>query len=376
MSINKINVVLVTNIPAPYRLSVLEELSDYPDITLNVLFCSGREPDRDWNLRPSRFKQTYLKEKYWKVRGKYIHSNPDVWPVLRAMKPDVLITTGFNPTFLLAYLYAKTHGVRHIPMTDGTLTTEQELSFLHNWMRRLVFMGSDAFVGASLGSFDLYRSYGVAEKLLFQSHLCADNSLYDPAPLKNKTFDLVYSGRFVLGKNPIFAMTVACKVAVLMKKRIRLLCLGSGDMLEEMQTYAKKIEAQVDTVFAGFVAQEDLPKAYASAKVFLFPSQMDTWGVVANEACAAGLPVLVSPMAGVANELVVHQTNGYVLPLVEEQWVEACVHLLSDDALYQAFSLRSSQLVQTYTYASAAKGLYAAIHKAISIGFSRGKAGE
>ena len=57
-------------------------------------------------------------------------------------------------------------------------------------------------------------------------------------------------------------------------------------------------------MFHGFAAQRELPDLYRSAKVFLFPTLADVWGVVANEACAAGLPVIVSPHAGVAGELV------------------------------------------------------------------------
>ena len=38
---------------------------------------------------------------------------------------------------------------------------------------------------------------------------------------------------------------------------------------------------------AGFARQEDLPRWYGASRVFLFPTQWDPWGVVANEACAA-----------------------------------------------------------------------------------------
>ena len=45
---------IVTNIPAP-RLPVYEALAADPLFQLKVIFCSAREPDREWNLGPARF---------------------------------------------------------------------------------------------------------------------------------------------------------------------------------------------------------------------------------------------------------------------------------------------------------------------------------
>ncbi len=113
-------VALVTNIPAPYRLPVYERLAAEPDIDLCAFFCSGREPDREWDLGESNFKHVLLREKFITFRGRFIHANPDLWWQLRAFRPDVVITTGFNPTHLLAYAYARVYRAGHVAMTDGT----------------------------------------------------------------------------------------------------------------------------------------------------------------------------------------------------------------------------------------------------------------
>ena len=92
----------------------------------------------------------------------------------------------------------------------------------------------------------------------------------------------------------------------------------------------------------------------------LFPTQGDTWGVVANEACAAGLPVLVSPQAGVAGELVRDGENGRVLALDVDTWAAAAAAILSDESTRRSMAVRSRELVAPYTYANAAAGLAAA----------------
>ncbi len=63
--------------------------------------------------------------------------------------------------------------------------------------------------------------------------------------------------------------------------------------------------------FAGFQQIADLPGFYGRAAAFVLPSIKDTWGLVVNEAMAAGLPVLVSTGAGCAPDLVAEGQNGF-----------------------------------------------------------------
>jgi glycosyltransferase involved in cell wall biosynthesis len=87
--------------------------------------------------------------------------------------------------------------------------------------------------------------------------------------------------------------------------------------------------------------------------------------VVANESCASGVPVVVTPHAGVAGELVVDGDSGFVRPLDVDGWAEACVKLLTDSALYDSMAARCRQLVQSYTFENAAQGLMDGIRLAL-----------
>jgi glycosyltransferase involved in cell wall biosynthesis len=358
---NRIKVAMVTNIPAPYRLPIYERVVQHQDLDFCAFFCNGREPDREWDLQQTGVQQVYFKESYFTYRGRYIHCNPDAWAALSAFKPDVVITTGFNPTFIVAYLYARWHGAKHIAMTDGTVTTEATLSCAHHLTRRWIYGNTQAFIGASEGSFDLYRTFGITNERMFQSHLCANNDAYTPLPWSQRRYDFVYSGRFVAAKNPLFAMDVAQTVARRIGRKTSLLLLGSGEMRDEMARKASAMADDVEVVFAGFVKQADLPGCYAQAKMMLFPTQLDTWGVVANEACAAGLPVVVTPMAGVAHDLVMEGENGHVLPLDVAQWADVCVPLVTDPACHERYAQASVRLVARFSYDNAAQGIYDAV---------------
>ncbi len=362
---HRIRVAIVTNIPAPYRLPVFEALAADSQIELKVFFCSGREPDREWDLSAGSFGQEHLRERFVSYRGRFIHFNPDVWGALSLFRPDVVITTGFNPTHLMAYLFARKQGIKHIAMTDGTLDSELKLSGLHRWVRRRVYANTQAFIGASNGSLNHYRAYSVDEKQLFKSHLCANNTAFFAAPAVEKRYDFIFCGRFVEIKNPLFVLEVARQVSIRLGRKIAVIFVGSGELAAEMRAKAAEMSAEVAANFPGFAKQDELPLLYGAARILMFPTQWDPWGVVANEACAAGLPILVTPVAGSAGELVRDGENGFVLPLELDRWVDAATVLLTDQDTYARFSLRSRELVGEYSYENAARGIRDAVLAAV-----------
>lgn len=361
----QIRVAMVTNIPAPYRIPVFERVARQPGCDLQVVYCSGTEPDRAWQLRQGSFGATFLKARIWSVRGRYVHVNPDVWPVLSRLQPDVVITSGFNPTHLLAFAHARLHGTAHVPMTDGTDVSEATLTGLHRWLRRRIYAGSGAFIGASEGSMALYRSYGLPDARLFKSHLCADNEAYFAQPEVPRVHDLMVSGRIVAGKNPLFALQVAQQLSRRLGRVVSLAFLGSGEMEAEVRAAAERVRSEVDTRFLGFVQQAQLPAQYASARVLLFPTALDTWGVVANEAMAAGTPVIVTPQAGVAADLVLDGVNGRVLPLALNDWVDAAEALLRDEALRARWAQAGRERVAGFNFDAAADGIWQAVQAAM-----------
>ncbi|HEY4083227.1 MAG TPA: glycosyltransferase family 4 protein [Burkholderiaceae bacterium] len=363
-----IRVALVTNIPAPYRLPIYDLLAEVPGIELKVYFCSGREPDRQWDLAALRAEHFFFRERFLTFKGRFIHFNSGVWRALSAQQPQAVVTTGFNPTHLAAFAYARRKRVPHIPMTDGTVESEAKLTPIHRLVRRYVYARSSAFVGASEGSKALYRQYGVADPMMFKSHLCTDNERFERTLDGQRPYDFIFSGRFAVGKQPLFALQVAADAARKMGRQVKLLFVGAGDLEPQMRREVVRLGAAVQADFAGFASQGDLPDHYAKARLMLFPTLDDTWGVVANEACASGLPVLVSPQAGVAGELVRDGQNGRVLPLDVDAWSTACAEVLSNAGLWRQMAERSRQLVAPYTYANAADGLHQAIRYSLKPG--------
>lgn len=364
-----LKIAVVANTPPPYRVPMYNRIAHIPGVDLHVVFCSKREPNRFWDLPPFEFAHTFLPEHFIARGDRYIHHNPEVFSALRRLKADVIVTDGFNPTHIYGFIYAWLKGIPHIPMTDGTDVSERSLSSVHRMVRRFIFPRSAAFLSASVGGKRLYMDYGVEAERCFLSPLCANNEAYlPPAVMPEKRFDYIFCSRFEPGKSPLFALDVAAETARRLGRRVRILFVGSGSMEDSLREAATRYTEHVESEFHGFATQGELPGLYQSAKVFLFPTLADVWGVVVNEACAAGLPVIVSPHAGVVNELVIDGQNGHVRDIDAAQWAECALPLLTDDAHWNAYSRRSLELVSNYTFDHAAAGVV----DACKLAFERG----
>jgi glycosyltransferase involved in cell wall biosynthesis len=64
----------------------------------------------------------------------------------------------------------------------------------------------------------------------------------------------------------------------------------------------------------GFQQQKELIELFALAETTVVPSVSEPWGVVVNDALAAGCPVIVSDAVGAAEDLVRDGVNGRVYP--------------------------------------------------------------
>lgn len=362
-----LKIAIVTNELAPYRTPVFSKIAEMPGVELHVFACIEREPNRQWTYPPMACGITILRTRFITMGQRYIHNNIDVITALRRFSPDVVVTDGFNPTHLYAFFFALLSGRPHVSMTDGTQTSEQTLTLLHRAVRRFVFSNSKAFVSASRGGQRLHESYGVPRELCFNSSLCVDNATFRvESGGQEKKFDFIYCGRIEEIKNPLFALDVAVQVAKRLRRKVKMLFVGSGSQQEDVKKEVLLFPGLVEVEFFGHAAQHQLPQLYGSARLLLFPAVRDRWGVVVNEACAAGLPVIASSDAGVAGELVHEGENGFVCRLDVDVWADKAEYLLTQPAVYQRFSEKSIAMVRSYTFDNAAIGLVAACRIAAS----------
>jgi glycosyltransferase involved in cell wall biosynthesis len=91
-----------------------------------------------------------------------------------------------------------------------------------------------------------------------------------------------------------------------------LVLLGAGELRTRILQRIAALGLAGQVLLPGFRQYDELPSYYGLAGAFIHASTAEQWGLVVNEAMAAGLPVIVSERCGCAPDLVRIGVNGYV----------------------------------------------------------------
>jgi len=108
--------------------------------------------------------------------------------------------------------------------------------------------------------------------------------------LENKRV-IGHIGRFMTQKNHLFIIDIFCEYAKRDDTAV-LMLVGSGELFDSVQEYAKKKGVYDKIIFTG--VRKDVEKLYSAFDVFILPSLYEGLPIVSMEACASGLPVLLS----------------------------------------------------------------------------------
>ena len=133
---------------------------------------------------------------------------------------------------------------------------------------------------------------------------------------------VLYVGRIAAEKNVRLAVE-AYRAMQRVNSAIRFVIVGDGPLRSALQ------KKHPDLIFCGVQMGEDLAKRYASADVFLFPSETETFGNVTLEAMASGLAVIAYDYAA-ARLHIAHGRSGVLVPYGQSQaFIESAAQLVS-----------------------------------------------
>jgi glycosyltransferase involved in cell wall biosynthesis len=357
----------LTDVPTPWREKVLENVYNKFGNDFHVVYCNDKEKRRLWEFPLGKHSYTFLnKNIQFTWAGKERYFNFGIVPLLFRSRPRIIIVEAFDPAVFLTLFLAKVMKSKIAWIGDTWLGRDVNLSWYQRMARKVTYNAFiKAFIGASKETLNWYKYYNrnIPDGALFISQLCADNEYFAKwleGQSVRKRYEIMFSGRIVKEKNPLFIPDVAWRI----KEKLgtcRVLIIGDGD--EELKTrmFKRFEERSIDYDFPGFIEHSKLPEFYSQAKTLLLPTSGDCWGVVINEALASGVPVITTNMTAAAGELVIDGENGFVLPLDAELWAERIVVLLKDEKKYDAFSKRAREIVSEFTFERAAQGIIGAI---------------
>lgn len=127
-----------------------------------------------------------------------------------------------------------------------------------------------------------------------------------------------------------------------------LVLVGDGIDIGEYKIEAKQIDG---VHFVGAQFGESLCMYYGLARALILPSEVETWGLVVNEAMACGLLVIASSGCGAGRAMIEEGKNGWLFPPNDHQRLSELMHQASSlkEKEWESISEHAQRTIQSYS---------------------------
>lgn len=349
-------IVLVTNIPTPYRVPLFNELDAAlrnRGCRLHVIFGASSYARRKFEIDPSTFQfdHTFLEASLIQ-RGdaeKTTFLYKGLGKELNRLSPEKIIVSGFSPAtakIFLRNIFSVFTFRKKVPfiLWNGSIEAGYRSDgFLKRTFRRIMASSSYGAVAYGSRAKDYLEKLGVAPARVFIGINTVDTSFFSRAtekirqqkrsvenPASDGRVHLLSIGYLSPRKN-FHQLIEVMRLLHAQRNEVVLDLVGDGSERTLLENLVKDYGLSDVVRFHGYLQKEALPGLMAEATLFLFQTDFDIWGLVLNEAMAAGLPVICSPNAGAAADLIREGETGYIMDFNEPEKVAAKIlELLSD----------------------------------------------
>jgi glycosyltransferase involved in cell wall biosynthesis len=191
--------------------------------------------------------------------------------------------------------------------------TEKGLPAWRTLQRRIFYRAADAASANGESAINYLLGLGVARQKIFRLPYCPDIAPLLKLPLAREgevARRLLYVGKLIERKGLVpFLRILSNWLGLHPEEKRELWIAGDGPLRSELEGFP--VPPQLRLTFLGGVGYDNLPELYAQGGLFVFPTLADEWGMVVNEALAAGLPVLGSAYSQAVEELVREGVTGW-----------------------------------------------------------------
>ncbi len=327
----KIRLTYVTGYLSPHLLPLLNAVGEHPGFSLRTWFCQGDTALRGWqhHLVPNHPHRVSVRNRMTWLHPEF-HLDPAVRGFVTEEPSDVVIVSDYSiPTLRLAINECNRSGIPWVMSGERPFLRfdNRWRSLIGCWMRHLPMSTASAVIGIGSWNAAIFRELAPWNIPVYSVPYYLDLSSFEGTrnlgagilrqtrgdKMEEGVFTFVYSGALIPRKGVSILAEAFRRVAV-QEPRARLLVLGDGPQRQDMER--RLGEARRAVTFLGNQPYDLVPSIYGLGDAFVFPTQHDGWGMVVNEAMAAGLPVITTSTCGAARDLVVDGGNGWVM----ERW--------------------------------------------------------
>lgn len=370
-------VVFFTNY-GPYHLARLEafqKVCNQKNWNLNCIEFSRVEELYPWEIS-KKSSQIFLEtlDKDNSVESLSTHLMIErLFKKLNILKPDVIAIAGYaNIIMLSALVWSVLNRKKAILLSASKEDDALRNPIIETIKSQIVRFYAAALVGGNPQKRYLQKLGMPCDSINFGYNVVGNDSFH-PSVLKNleNPLDKPYFlsvNRFVPKKNIFFLLEVynlyqkSCPSTV-----YDLVLCGDGPLRAEIEAYIIENELENKVHLPGFLQHSELKAYYAHAKCFIHASLQEQWGLVVNEAMAAGLPVIVSNQCGCFEDLIVEGVNGFGFrPNNPKELLDLMLKVTSRDIDLEGIGTTALKYIQNFSPEYFANGLRKSVEHALS----------
>ena len=389
MSVTPVRLTVVQTHPVQYNAPWFRYLaSNCPEIDLTVIYAARPRPAQQgagfdlpfewdtplldgyrWRLvREGRDGDVFATHRF---RGLDV---PEIGAAVADTRPDVVLVPGWHSvTFVRAILSARRRGVPVLYRGDTHSATSPAgwRSLAWHARTRAVLKLYSAYLSVGSLSRQYLVSHGAAPTRIFASPHGVDNDWFAACAEPHLSgagraearaacggspddFIVLFAGKIEARKRPLDAVRA---VAALGPHAV-LAIGGSGGLESEILAEANRLGVRV--TYLGFVNQSLISRMYAGSDCLVLPSELESWGLVVNEAMATGLPAVVSDRVGCGPDLIVPGETGEVCRVGDVDDLTGALRRVRDRGGRAAMGDACRTRIARHHFAAATTGLVAA----------------
>lgn len=325
-------VIIVTNIPNPYRIPLFNEVHAQllqKGIELKVLFGSENYSRRKFRLNLAECSFTYgfldsSKYNFGDVEKTYF-SYKGLLKALATENADAIVMSGFSIGTTRLFLQSFIKKVNYIIWSGSVQQKGRNDSFLRRLQRRLISARATSFIAYGSLAKSYLEGLGADSKKIHVAINTVDTAFFsfETNNLRKVLPDgalkrFTYVGYLSARKNVLRLLELINELSR-ERKDFVLDLIGDGEDKPNLEKFVQKHGLSEFVQFHGFKQKSELPAFFARSSGFLFQTDFDIWGLVLNEAMAAGLPCISSPNAGATSDLIKDGENGFVVDFKDKE---------------------------------------------------------
>ena len=371
--------VVLTNIPTPYRTAFFDALAEEAARAgkrFHVLYCAKTEPGRHWPYDASKIRHAHavLRGFHPSCLGIHAHLNPGVLAELNLLKPDTLILAGSwnTPTILIAGLNIYSPPPRRFFWSEGHADAVLHKSGLIAWLRRRMYRTFDGFAVPNAKSAEWALAQAGGPRPIVTLPNAIDSQFFArPSGARDearRALGLEGEGRVLV---QVSALTERKGVMELAKaflalppenrRGAKMVFVGEGELRPQLEALAAESAGAIRVL--GQLPPEEVRRVLWASDAFVLNTRLDPNPLSAIEAAAAGLPVVMSAAAGNIHEVVEDPKTGFVIRDISDPSDALRAVLAASDAQLAEMGTRAVELARTHFDAPAvARSLIAQLY--------------